>query len=154
MSQTAPEYVSPGESSGKTVLIIEDDAAILELVKTRLELAGLSTLTAQNGEEGLERAAEFIPDAIVLDMNMPIMDGYGVLEGLRNSTVLARVPTLVLTCRSKPNDVARAIQLGAKDYLTKPFDNKQLVQRVGRLMHTPDVRPPDRGDASDIFELD
>jgi two-component system OmpR family response regulator len=114
------------------VLVTEDDQNVRELIRTRLNLSGYEVQTARNGVEGLNRAFCFQPDAMVLDINMPELDGFGVLEGLMAKGL--RIPVLVLTARHAADDVRRAIGLGAKDYLTKPFTEAQLQARVARLL--------------------
>jgi DNA-binding response OmpR family regulator len=113
---------------------VDDEPYLLELIHTRLELAGFETRTARNGAEALNRIADFRPEAMVLDINMPILDGFGVLAHLRSQGLSDRIPTMVLTARNAPEDVAQAIQLGAKDYLSKPFRHDALTARVGRLL--------------------
>ena len=71
---------------------------------------------------------------MVLDINMPMLDGFGVLEYMRAQSLTEKTPTLVLTARNSPEDVTRAIRLGARDYLSKPFKDEQLIARVGRLL--------------------
>lgn len=119
------------------ILVVEDDAGVRDLVCTRLSLAGFETHTARNGAEGLTRARELRPDAMVLDINMPQMDGFGVLRALKVQN--RQVPTLVLTARHAAEDVRLAISLGAKDYLTKPFNEQQLLARISRLLRPPAV---------------
>lgn len=114
------------------VLVTEDDQDVRELIRTRLNLSGYEVQTARNGVEGLNRTMVFKPDAMVLDINMPELDGFGVLEGLRAKSL--RIPVLVLTARHAAADVRRAIDLGAKDYLSKPFTEAQLQARVARLL--------------------
>lgn len=115
------------------ILIVEDDPMVLELVATRLELAGFQTFSARNGREGLDRVQDLRPDGLVLDINMPVMDGFMVLSHMK-SVRTHYPPTLVLTARNKPEDVKAAIALGARDFLTKPFKDDQLLARVGRLV--------------------
>ena len=115
------------------VLVVEDDPMVLELVSTRLDLAGFRTFYARNGRDGLNRIKDLRPDGLVLDINMPVMDGFAVLTALRASGAYFP-PTLVLTARNKPEDVKTAIGLGARDFLSKPFRDEQLIARVGRLV--------------------
>ena len=96
------------ETRPRRVLVVEDDAFLLELITTRLELAGFDTRSARDGSQALQRLTEFRPEAMVLDINMP--------------------------ARNSPEDVAKAIKLGARDYLSKPFRDEQLIARVGRLL--------------------
>ncbi len=121
------------EARRRRVLVVDDEPNIRELIVTRLELAGFDTRTARDGSHGLQRMAEFRPEAMILDINMPIMDGFGLLTQMQGRGDTTRVPTLVLTARNAAEDVRRAISLGARDYLAKPFRDDHLVQRVNRL---------------------
>lgn len=120
-------------SAKSRILVAEDDSGIRQIIRTRLEGAGYCVETARNGIEALQLLASFHPEGLVLDINMPELDGFGVLERLQRAPEM-RPPTLVLTARHAADDVKRAVQLGAKDYLTKPFSEAQLLARVGRLM--------------------
>lgn len=114
------------------MLVADDDPAIRELVSTRLALAGYVALTARDGVEAMRRLSERRYDGLILDLNMPELDGFGVLEQMKRFGTL-RPPTLVLTARHNADDVRTAIKLGARDYLAKPFDDRQLLLRVARL---------------------
>jgi two-component system OmpR family response regulator len=116
----------------RRLLVVDDEVSILELVSTRLTLAGYTVLTARNGVEALGRLTERRYDGMVLDLNMPQMDGFGVLECLADLPDPAP-PTLVLTASHNAADVQRAVKLGARDYLSKPFEDRQLLMRVARL---------------------
>lgn len=118
------------------ILIVEDDPMVLELVTTRLDLAGFQTFFARNGREGLDRIGDLRPDGLVLDINMPVMDGFEVLSHL-GSVGAYYPPTMVLTARNKPEDIKAAIAMGARDFLAKPFKEEQLIARVGRLIRRP-----------------
>jgi DNA-binding response OmpR family regulator len=122
------------------ILVAEDDHDVRELIRTRLNSAGFDVHTARNGAEALARISAVQPDAMVLDINMPEMDGFSVLEALRKRDRL--FPVLILTARHAADDVRRAVSLGAKDYLTKPFTEAQLMARVARLLRTPVVIAP------------
>lgn len=130
--------VSPPRTPPR-ILIAEDDAGIRDLVRTRLRLAGYDPHTAKNGRQAVECALQLRPHAMILDINMPELDGFGVLAELRTQAPDMHLPTLVLTARHSTEDVKRAVSLGAKDYLTKPFTEAQLLARVARLMR---VRAP------------
>lgn len=121
----------------RRVLVVDDDAHILELITTRLNIAGLETRTARNGNEAIHALAEFRPEAMILDINMPVLDGFGVLAHMKAQGLTGKTPTMVLTARNNAGDVAKAVQLGARDYLSKPFNHAQLLQRVGRLLARP-----------------
>ena len=121
----------------KTILVAEDDASIRELVRTRLQLAGYDVVTARTGAEAVTRVRKFGVDGVVLDINMPEVDGFGVLRAMQAMPSISRLPVLMLTARHAEEDVRRALVLGARDYLTKPFSEQQLVARVARLMRAP-----------------
>ena len=122
------------ETRPRRVQVVEDDAFLLELITTRLELAGFDTRSARDGSQALQRLTEFRPEAMVLDINMPVLDGFGVLIHMQAQGLTEKTPTMVLTARNSPEDVAKAIKLGARDYLSKPFRDEQLIARVGRLL--------------------
>jgi two-component system OmpR family response regulator len=124
------------------VLVADDDFGVRDLIRTRLDVAGYDVYTARNGAEALDRVFELSPDALVLDINMPEMDGFAVLERLKTRVAPKRLPVLVLTARHAADDVRRAVSLGAKDYLTKPFNETQLLARVARLVRPPAAAPP------------
>jgi two-component system OmpR family response regulator len=122
-------------SSKPRILIAEDDAGIRDIIRTRLHMAGYEVETARNGVVALSKLSTWRPAAMILDINMPELDGFGVLEALGQDAGLT--PILVLTARHAAEDVRRAIGLGAKDYLAKPFSESQLLARVARLLRTP-----------------
>jgi DNA-binding response OmpR family regulator len=119
----------------RRILVVDDDVSILELVSTRLTLAGYLVVTARNGVEALSRLSERPYDGMVLDLNMPEIDGFGVLECMADLPDPAP-PTLVLTASHNSADVQHAVKLGARDYLSKPFEDRQLLMRVSRLFRT------------------
>lgn len=125
--------MQPFEARRRRVLIVDDDAAIRELIATRLDLAGFDTRSARDGSHGLQRLIEFRPEAIILDINMPVMDGFGMLKAMQGRGDTNRSPVLVLTARNAVEDVRQAVSLGARDFLAKPFRDDQLIQRVNRL---------------------
>lgn len=114
------------------VLIVDDDPGVRELLSIRLGALGYLVLTAKDGAAALHQIPECKPDAVILDLSMPRLDGFGVLERL-GRTRLASLPVLVLSARTSTFDVQRAIRLGAKDYLAKPFGQGQLERRLNRL---------------------
>ena len=120
------------EATRRRILVVDDDRAILELVSVRLTLDGYDVFGARDGREALQRLNGVRPDAMVLDLNMPVLDGFGVLQQLGKART-DRIPILVLTARHDAADVQRAIGMGARDYLAKPFKDAQLLMRVGRL---------------------
>jgi two-component system OmpR family response regulator len=121
-------------SAKPSILIVEDDAGVRDLIRTRLSVAGYDAHTAHNGVEAMVRLGSLLPDAMILDINMPEMDGFKVLEALRTDRTGPGMPVLVLTARHAAEDVKRALDLGAKDYLGKPFNENQLMLRIARLL--------------------
>lgn len=120
--------------SAPLILIVDDDALIQELINIRLCQAGYRTERANDGQQALSRLRDHLPDAMILDLSMPRLDGFGVLEQMKRLGLLARVPTMVLTARNQAGEVMEAIQLGARDFLTKPFEDPMLLSRVARLV--------------------
>ncbi len=118
----------------KTILLIEDNTIIRENTAEILELAGYRVLTALNGKLGIELALTDRPDLIICDIMMPVLDGYGVLHIVNKNPALAGIPFIFLTAKSERIDFRRGMEMGADDYLTKPFDDSELLSAVeGRL---------------------
>ena len=121
--------------SGETILLIDDDATLRELLADQLHTAGYRTHEAADGSSGLRLAATAAPDLIVLDVMMPGMSGWEVCENLRGSSgVKSRVPIIVLTAKGEEFDKLRGFRLGVDDYVTKPFSFAELVARVGAVL--------------------
>lgn len=116
------------------VLVADDDPDILSVVKVNFELDGFVVETAVDGEDALLKATANQPDVIVLDIMMPRMDGLTALHRLRGQASTANVPIILLTARGLPEDRVRGLELGADDYITKPFDINELVARVGAVI--------------------
>jgi DNA-binding response OmpR family regulator len=113
---------------GTRVLVVEDDRDIARLVELALEQRGFEVCCAYDGPSGLTAAKEFAPAAVILDIMLPKMDGVGVLKKLRGSG--NRVPVIMLTARDATPDKVQSLDLGADDYLTKPFDLEELLARL------------------------
>ena len=111
----------------KRILVIEDDEDIRTVVVTRLTRAGYETIAAADGKDGLRRFYGDRPDLVVLDIAMPVMDGWQVLERLRE---VSEVPVLILTAAIQERDKLRGLRSGADDYITKPFSGEELLARV------------------------
>jgi two-component system OmpR family response regulator len=107
------------------------------LIVTRLELAGYKTFTAPDGFQALKRLGEVRATAMILDLNMPRMDGFEMLKCMNDTKIIDKIPTMVLTGRNNPGDIKTAIGLGARDFMAKPFENKQFLARVARLVRKP-----------------
>lgn len=114
----------------KTILIIEDNTEIRENIGEILELADYRPLLADNGKTGIERAISEKPDLILCDIMMPELDGYGVLHILSAKASTASIPFIFLTAKAERADIRKAMGLGADDYLTKPFDDTELLNAI------------------------
>ncbi len=117
----------------KKILIVEDERDILQLVKLYLEKEGFRTITAATGAEGLKSAKWDKPDLIVLDLMLPEIDGLEVCKRLRSAPETAMLPIIMLTAKAEESDTVIGLELGADDYVTKPFSPKALVARVKAL---------------------
>jgi DNA-binding response OmpR family regulator len=118
----------------RTILVCDDNELLVELLTFRLENKGYDVLIARNGAEAVKLAEEQLPDAIILDMMMPVMDGQLVLRRLRNQPETAPIPVIMLTARKQERDIVDAFDLGANDYLVKPFIPEELMTRLARLL--------------------
>jgi two-component system phosphate regulon response regulator PhoB len=115
---------------GSRVLIVDDDPELRLLARRALDKDGHSIREATDGAQGLERIADWRPDLVVLDLVMPEMDGLEVLRRLRSEPATKRLPVLVLTAHGDETSTRAGFDLGATDYLTKPFSMPQLAARV------------------------
>lgn len=116
------------------ILIVDDEPDLVSTVEYRLKFANCDVVTASNGQEGLERAAAEKPDLILLDTNMPVMDGHQMLERLRADSRLRQIPVIMLTARAEPRDIAAASDRGVADYVTKPFDFAHLMDKINAVV--------------------
>ncbi len=114
----------------KKILIIEDNDDIRESTAEMLELAGYVTLTAKNGRIGVEFAIKNVPDIILCDIMMPELDGYGVLYLLQKNPKTANIPFIFMTAKAERADMRKGMEMGADDYLTKPFDDVELFNAI------------------------
>jgi len=116
------------------ILIVDDEPDVLDLVKTNLTNAGFFVATADDGEEALKKANSLIPDLILLDLMLPQVDGLEVCKILRRSDATRDIPIIMLTARASEIDRVLGLELGADDYVTKPFSPRELVLRVKALL--------------------
>lgn len=124
----------PDEDSGLRVLVAEDDEISATILLHRLEKEGLDVVRFDNGREAYEAALDDVPDLVILDIKMPGMDGFEVLERLRRTPAYAEVPVILLTSMGSEADIVRGFNLGADDYVLKPFSPVELSARVWRLL--------------------
>ena len=118
----------------RKVLVCDDDDLLADLLEFRLSNRGFEVTRAANGQQALDRLAEFTPDAMILDAMMPLMDGYEVLRRVRENPATADLPVIMLTARRQEQDIVGALELGASDYMVKPFIPEELVARLTRLL--------------------
>ena len=130
-------------ASAKKVLIVEDEKDILQLVKLYLEKEGYRTVMASTGSEGLAQVRSEKPDLLVLDLMLPEIDGLEVCKRLRSAPDTAMLPIIMLTAKAEESDTIIGLELGADDYVTKPFSPKTLVARVKALFRRLERKPED-----------
>lgn len=123
----------PPTTGPKRILIVEDERDILDLVRLYLEKEGYRTMSAGSGTEALRQIKADRPDLIVLDLMLPEMDGLEVCKRLRGDTQTAMIPIIMLTAKAEESDTIIGLELGADDYVTKPFSPKALVARIKAL---------------------
>src|SRR5690606_18412438 len=114
----------------KKALVIEDNDDIRESTAEVLTLAGYETFTAANGKIGVELAVKSLPDVILCDIMMPELDGYGVLYLLQKNPQTARIPFIFMTAKAERTDMRKGMEMGADDYITKPFDDVELFNAI------------------------
>jgi two-component system, OmpR family, response regulator RpaA len=123
------------------ILVIDDDAAIVELVAINLEMAGYDVNCAEDGVKGQALAVQIMPDLIMLDLMLPRVDGFTVCQRLRRDERTADIPVLMLTALSQTQDKVDGFNAGADDYLTKPFELEEMLARVRALLRRTDRIP-------------
>ena len=116
------------------VLLVDDDPVILKLLQVNFEMEGYKVSTANDGVEGLEKARAERPDIVLLDIMMPRMDGLQVTKELKGSDDTKGIPIILLSAKAQASDVQAGKDMGADDYLTKPFDPLELLDRVNELL--------------------
>ena len=121
-----------------TVLVVDDDPVIMRLLEVNFEMEGYRVVTATDGAQALERIAADRPDLVVCDIMMPVVNGLEVVERLRQSDDDAhrRLPVILLSAKAQASEVQKGLDVGADDYITKPFDPLELIERVQALLET------------------
>jgi len=118
------------------ILLVDDEPDLVCTVEYRLQFANYEVVTATNGHEGLQRAVEEKPDLILLDTNMPGMNGHEMLDHLRADPALKHIPVIMLTARAEPQDIAAASARGVSNYITKPFDFAHVIEEIQKVLGT------------------
>jgi CheY-like chemotaxis protein len=124
------------KTSQPKILVVDDEPDLISTVRYRLEFSQCEVVTAMNGQEGLEKAASEKPDLILLDTNMPVMDGHETLARLKSDPDLKDIPVVMLTALSEAKDIAAASAHGIKDYITKPFDFTELMEKITNILQS------------------
>lgn len=118
----------------RKIILAEDEPQIARLIEFKLKKEGYEVTWKENGEEALKAIRADKPDLILLDVMMPVMDGYEVLRRLKEDENLKSIPVVMLTARAQEKDVVKGIDMGAEDYITKPFHPAELLARVKRIL--------------------
>lgn len=118
----------------ESILVIEDEEDILEVIRYNLTKEGYRVIDAATGEEGLEMAGKVMPDLIVLDLMLPGVDGLEVCKKLKNDSKTSKIPVVMLTAKSEESDIVTGLEIGADDYITKPFSPKVLIARIRAVL--------------------
>jgi DNA-binding response OmpR family regulator len=139
--------VSPGRTTagagtiagvGKlTVLVIDDDPVILELLRVNFEIEGFDVICASDGEQGLRMAQSEAPDVVISDIMMPRRDGLQLLNDLKSDPATEDLPVILLSAKAQKSEVEQGLDMGADDYITKPFDPLELIDRLNAVMTRP-----------------
>ena len=137
--------------SAQKILVVEDHRDTRELLKYNLVAAGFDVAAAENGQAGLDLAAAFKPALILLDLMMPGMDGLEVCRSLKGDSTLSRIPVIMLTAKGEEVDKIVGLELGADDYVVKPFSPRELILRIKAVLRRYGVPEPD---APKLWERD
>jgi CheY-like chemotaxis protein len=119
-----------GKKEKVKILIVDDEPDFVSTIQHHLEWANYQTTTACNGQEGLEKAAAEKPDLIMLDTNMPVLNGHETLERLSKDPALKNIPVIMVTAACEVDDIATASSFGVVDYIAKPFDFAELKEKI------------------------
>ena len=118
------------KTSRARILVVDDDTALLEAIQHRFQYCEWDVITAANGKEGLEKAASEKPDVIVLDINMPVLDGHEMIKRLRGNLKLKDIPVIMCTISNKVQDITTSASYNISGYVTKPFDYTELIETI------------------------
>jgi len=125
---------SKKKSDKAKILIVDDEPDCLSIVKCRLEWCHYDVISATNGKEGLEKAVTEKPDLILLDTNMPVMNGHDMLERMRKDQVIKDTPVIMVTALCEAKDIDTASSFGISDYVTKPIDFPKLIEKISNIL--------------------
>lgn len=132
----------------KTILVVDDEPRLVRFVRMNLELEGCRVIEASSGLEALDKVREEIPHMVILDVMMPEMDGFETLKNIRE---MSTVPVIMLTVKSEEEDLIKGLELGADDYVTKPFSPRELITRMKAVLRRVEVESPQ---SRDMLQID
>jgi len=138
---------------GKNVLLVDDEEDIRELVRYNLAREGYQVVTVGSGEDALKKVREKPPDLIILDLMLPGIDGFAVCRQLKNDDRTAHIPIAMLTVKGEESDIVVGLELGADDYITKPFSPKVLLARIKAVLRRREKGPISESDVMTIGDL-
>jgi DNA-binding response OmpR family regulator len=118
----------------QTILVAEDQLHIRKLISYKLENSGYIVITAEDGIEALAKIRELKPILVLLDIMMPLMTGFEVLAAIKHDDATKDIPVILVTAQSKEDEILRGLELGAEDYITKPFSPNELAARVKKAL--------------------
>jgi DNA-binding response OmpR family regulator len=125
----------------RKILVVDDEPRMVQLISMNLKLEGFSVISAPGGYQALEKLTRELPDLVVLDIMMPDMDGFETLKKIRE---LSSVPVIFLSVKGEETDRVRGLDLGADDYITKPFGSRELVSRINAVLRRTEAESPNR----------
>lgn len=125
------------------ILVVEDEESIRTLITLNLQAAGYTVEEAKDGTQALEKVKAVKPDLVLLDWMLPGLDGLDVLRSLKADPAFATLPVIMLTAKSEEHDIVLGLEMGAVDYITKPFSNKVLIARIRSILRRGDAAPPE-----------
>jgi CheY-like chemotaxis protein len=127
-------FRSRKKSAPCTILVVDDEPDYVSTIRCRLEWCHYQVITAANGQEALEKARSEKPDLILLDTSMPVMNGHKTLDHLRKDPALKDMPVIMVTALCEPEHIAKASSYGVVDYIAKPFDFNELLEKISTLL--------------------
>jgi two-component system alkaline phosphatase synthesis response regulator PhoP len=137
------DTAAPLPPRSRTILVVDDEPALLRLMAFLLQRKGYGMLTATNGEEALHVIREQRPDLVLLDIMMPRLDGYEVAEAIRADPATAEIPIVMLSAKAQDEDIERGLAAGVDSYITKPFDPEKLAETVAAFLSGDPASPPE-----------
>ena len=139
--------------NGEKILIVEDENDVMELIHYNLTREGFHCDTAANGKDALQQARTCLPNLVLLDLMLPELDGLSVCKRLKADAKTASIPIIMVTAKSDETDIVTGLELGAEDYITKPFSPKILIARIKAVLRRKTAAVPDASDVLDIHGI-